>query len=67
MTRKALKACRLIIFQLLQQFGGGAADPAVTKERVIVGNSGHRGSAFDCAFNEAHILAITQAVCGYRK
>lgn len=42
-------------------------DPAVTKERVTFGTSGHRGSAFDCAFNEAHILAITQAICGYRK
>jgi phosphoglucomutase len=42
-------------------------DPAVTKERVTFGTSGHRGSAFDCAFNEAQILAITQAICGYRK
>ena len=32
-----------------------------------VGTSGHRGSAFEVAFNEAHILAITQAICFYRK
>jgi phosphoglucomutase len=36
-------------------------------QRVSFGTSGHRGSAFDCAFNEAHILAISQAICLYRK
>jgi phosphoglucomutase len=34
---------------------------------VSFGTSGHRGSAFDCAFNEDHIVAITQAICEYRK
>ena len=42
-------------------------DLAVPAQRVAFGTSGHRGSAFDCAFNEAHILAITQAICLYRK
>jgi phosphoglucomutase len=42
-------------------------DPAVPAERVVFGTSGHRGSSFDRAFNEAHILAITQAICEYRK
>jgi phosphoglucomutase len=41
-------------------------DPAVAAERVAFGTSGHRGSAFVRAFNEAHILAITQAICAYR-
>ncbi|HEV2169342.1 MAG TPA: hypothetical protein VGR40_00265, partial [Candidatus Binatus sp.] len=36
-------------------------------QHVSFGTSGHRGSAFDTAFNEAHILAITQAICLYRK
>jgi phosphoglucomutase len=36
-------------------------------QRVSFGTSGHRGSAFDTAFNEAHILAISQAICLYRK
>src|SRR5258708_32069162 len=40
---------------------------AVAAERVAFGTSGHRGSAFDRTFNEAHILAITQAICGYRQ
>ncbi len=42
-------------------------DPAVREQRVAFGTSGHRGSAFNMAFNEAHILAISQAICEYRK
>jgi len=42
-------------------------DPAIASQRVSFGTSGHRGSAFASAFNEAHILAITQAVCLYRR
>jgi phosphoglucomutase len=42
-------------------------DPAVAAQRVAFGTSGHRGSAFDRAFNEWHILAMTQAICLYRK
>lgn len=42
-------------------------DPNEPSQRVIFGTSGHRGSAFDGAFNEWHILAITQAICDYRK
>jgi phosphoglucomutase len=44
----------------------GRPDPSVPAQRVVFGTSGHRGSAFDNAFNEAHILAITQAICLYR-
>jgi phosphoglucomutase len=42
-------------------------DPSVASQRVAFGTSGHRGSAFDSAFNEWHILAITQGICEYRK
>jgi len=42
-------------------------DPAESTQRVAFGTSGHRGSSFDSAFNENHILAITQAICRYRK
>jgi phosphoglucomutase len=42
-------------------------DPAVPAERVAFGTSGHRGSSLAGAFNEAHILAVTQAICLYRK
>src|SRR5262249_30999050 len=40
------------------------ADPA---QRVSFGTSGHRGSALRGSFNEFHVLAITQAICEYRK
>jgi phosphoglucomutase len=42
-------------------------DPSVPGQRVLFGTSGHRGSAFDKAFNEWHILAISQAICLYRE
>ena len=42
-------------------------DPSIVAQRVLFGTSGHRGSAFDKAFNEWHILAISQAICLYRK
>lgn len=41
-------------------------DPAIKSQRVQFGTSGHRGSSFEKAFNERHILAITQAICQYR-
>lgn len=42
-------------------------DPAVAEQRVAFGTSGHRGSSFKKAFNEWHILAISQAICLYRE
>jgi phosphoglucomutase len=42
-------------------------DPADPRQLVSFGTSGHRGTARDGTFNEAHILAITQAICEYRK
>src|SRR6185503_17243455 len=41
-------------------------DPANPREEVAFGTSGHRGAPEDGAFNEAHILAITQAICEHR-
>ncbi|MEO6901682.1 MAG: phosphoglucomutase (alpha-D-glucose-1,6-bisphosphate-dependent) [Bacteroidia bacterium] len=41
--------------------------PSIVSQRVSFGTSGHRGSSFDTSFNEQHILAITQAICLYRK
>jgi phosphoglucomutase len=43
-----------------------APDVNEATQRVAFGTSGHRGSAFSKSFNEAHILAISQAVCEYR-
>ena len=42
-------------------------DVSVSAQRVAFGTSGHRGSALDVSFNEHHILAITQAICDYRR
>jgi phosphoglucomutase len=42
-------------------------DPSVREQRVSFGTSGHRGSAWTKSFNEAHILAISQAICLYRQ
>jgi len=42
-------------------------DPSDPRQRVVFGTSGHRGSALEVGFNEWHILAITQAICDYRK
>ena len=42
-------------------------DSRVPAQRVAFGTSGHRGSSFACTFNEWHVLAITQAICDYRK
>jgi phosphoglucomutase len=42
-------------------------DASVAAQRVAFGTSGHRGSAFDRSFNEWHILAISEAICLYRK
>jgi phosphoglucomutase len=42
-------------------------DPAIAAQRVAFGTSGHRGSSFDLGFNEFHVLAISQAICEYRR
>jgi phosphoglucomutase len=42
-------------------------DASVSGQRVAFGTSGHRGSAFENSFNESHVLAISQAICQYRK
>ncbi|MBZ5633952.1 MAG: phosphoglucomutase (alpha-D-glucose-1,6-bisphosphate-dependent) [Acidobacteriia bacterium] len=53
--------------RLLTAYSTGIPDPAVPEQRVAFGTSGHRGSSFDTAFNEWHILAISQAICLYRE
>ncbi|HWN12322.1 MAG TPA: alpha-D-glucose phosphate-specific phosphoglucomutase, partial [Candidatus Dormibacteraeota bacterium] len=53
--------------RLVTAYYTGRPDPSVPGQRVVFGTSGHRGSSLDNAFNEAHILAITQAICLYRK
>ena len=52
--------------RLMTAYYTAIPDPAVPAQRVAFGTSGHRGSAFEHAFNEAHIVAITEAICLYR-
>ena len=55
------------IAKLLAAYADLKPDPAVPAQRVAFGTSGHRGSSFERSFNEAHILAISQAICEYRR
>jgi phosphoglucomutase len=55
------------VARLIDAYHERRPDPSVPAQRVVFGTSGHRGSSLDTAFNEAHILAITQAICLYRK
>lgn len=52
--------------RLITAYYAEQPDPTVREHRVAFGTSGHRGSACKCSFNEAHILAISQAICEYR-
>ena len=52
---------------LVKAYFEKAPDPSVPEQRVAFGTSGHRGSPLQTTFNEAHILAISQAICVYRK
>src|SRR5580658_5322295 len=64
---KLIDTARLVdVPRLLTAYFTGRPDPAIPTQKVSFGTSGHRGSAFDDAFNEAHILAITQAICLHR-
>ena len=61
-------ASRLVnVPKLVTAYYAQRPDPEVADQRVLFGTSGHRGSALQCTFNEWHILAITQAICSYRK
>jgi phosphoglucomutase len=53
--------------KLVTAYFTGVPDPAQPAQRVAFGTSGHRGSSFEMLFNERHVLAITQAICRYRK
>ncbi|TAM84738.1 MAG: alpha-D-glucose phosphate-specific phosphoglucomutase [Acidobacteria bacterium] len=53
--------------RLITAYYVGRPDPSAPAERVAFGTSGHRGSSLSNSFNEAHILAISQAICDYRR
>jgi phosphoglucomutase len=53
--------------RLITAYYSGRPDASIASQRVAFGTSGHRGSSFDLGFNELHVLAITQAICEYRR
>jgi phosphoglucomutase len=55
------------VAHLVTAYYTGVPDPSDPGQRVSFGTSGHRGSSLGTSFNEAHILATTQAICDYRR
>jgi phosphoglucomutase len=55
------------VARLVTAYFSDAPEPGIPAQRVAFGTSGHRGTSFKRSFNEDHILAITQAICLYRK
>ncbi len=53
--------------KLVSAYYTNVPDPSVPEQRIAFGTSGHRGSALKNSFNEWHILAISQAICQYRR
>jgi len=53
--------------KLITAYYSERPDPAVAAQRVAFGTSGHRGVSFQSSFNEWHVLAMTQAICSYRR
>jgi len=53
--------------RLVTAYFAGQPDPSIPSQRVAFGTSGHRGSSLNHAFNEAHITAISQALCNHRQ
>jgi phosphoglucomutase len=65
---KPAKASMLVnVPRLVTAYYTETPDPSVPEQRIAFGTSGHRGSAFENSFNEWHVLAISQAICQYRK
>jgi len=60
-------AMLLDVAKLVTAYYAETPDPAVPAQRVAFGTSGHRGSSFEKTFNEWHVLAISEAICRYRR
>src|SRR6266540_1221169 len=64
--RPAPREILVDVADLLRRYAGEVPDPSDPAQRVAFGTSGHRGSSLRRSFNEAHILAVAQAVCEHR-
>jgi phosphoglucomutase len=65
--KPATPAMLLDVPRLVTAYYTDVPDFSVQEQRVAFGTSGHRGSAFENSFNQWHVLAISQAICDYRK
>lgn len=65
--KPAPKSILVDVPALLAAYSDIKPDPSESSQRVAFGTSGHRGSSLDGSFNEDHVLAISQAICNYRK
>jgi phosphoglucomutase len=65
--KPAEQAMLVDIPKLITAYYSEVPDPSIPSQQIAFGTSGHRGSALNKAFNEWHILAITQAICMFRK
>jgi phosphoglucomutase len=65
--KPAVPSILIEVPKLVAAYYDGRPSPSVPAQRVAFGTSGHRGCSLENSFNEAHILAITQAICLYRK
>jgi len=65
--KPATPAMLVDVPRLVTAYYSGVPDSSLPEQRVAFGTSGHRGSAFENSFNERHVLAISQAICDYRK
>jgi phosphoglucomutase len=61
------QAMLLDVAKLVTAYYAEIPDPTVPLQRVAFGTSGHRGSSFEKTFNEWHVLAISEAICRYRR
>jgi phosphoglucomutase len=65
--KPAPKSALVDVHKLLAAYADLRPDAGVAAQRVTFGTSGHRGSSFERSFNEWHVLAISQAICEFRK
>ena len=65
--KPATSAPLVDVQRLLAAYAELKPDPAEPAQRVAFGTSGHRGSSLERSFNEWHVLAISQAICDYRR
>ena len=64
--KRAEPSTLIDVSKLVDAYYTQTPDPAVPAERISFGTSGHRGTSLERSFNEAHILAVTQAICRFR-